>query len=265
MMKRIMTALLVVLLMSGVGYGAVSDDVYVRKDVYEVQMQSMNAKLDMILELIKEQREEMKAQREEHKAQMKELKDEMNGIREDVKVQVKELRDEMNGIREDVKVQVKELKDEMNGIREEVKVQVKELKDEMSGIREEMKAHVKESQEEHKAIRNDIAELTRVVSVLSARVDGLDARMGDMRSNLEGRMSDLHSTIEGRVGDLRNDIYLGLVILGIVVGLPAVQKALQKWEEKKAARNASQLPFTLDDVRRLIEENNAKLMGKLQA
>ncbi|MBQ2616738.1 MAG: hypothetical protein IJF90_07755, partial [Synergistaceae bacterium] len=83
--------------------------------------------------------------------------------------------------------------------------------------------------------------------------------------NLEGRMSDLHSTIEGRVGDLRNDIYLGLVILGIVVGLPVVQKALQKWEERKAARNASQLPFTLDDVRRLIEENNARMAGKAQA
>ena len=229
MMKRLMMTLMLMLLMSGIACGAVSDDVYVRKDVYEANMQGMNTKLDMILELIKEQREEMKAQREEHKAQMKELKDEMNGIREDVKVQVKE------------------------------------LKDEMSGIREELKAHVKESQEEHKAIRNDIAELTRVVSVLSARVDGLDARMGDTRSNLEGRMSDLQRAIDGRVGDLRNDIYLGLVVLGIVVGLPAVQKALQKWEEKKAARNASQLPFTLDDVRRLIEENNAKMMGKLQA
>ena len=228
-MKKITMAMLAVLLMSGVSYGAVSDDVYVRKDVYEVQMQGMNAKLDMILE------------------------------------QMKDLKNEMNGIREEMKVQVKELKDEMSGIREEMKTQVKELKDEMSGIREEMKAHVKESQEEHKAIRNDIAELTRVVSVLSARVDGLDARMGDTRSNLEGRMSDLQRTVDGRIGDLRNDIYLGLVILGIVVGLPVVQKALQKWEERKAARNASQLPFTLDDVRRLIEENNARMAGKAQA
>ena len=221
-MKKITTTILAVLLMSGVSYGAVSDDIYVRKDVYEAQMQGMNTKLDMILEEMRVQREEMK-------------------------------------------MQVKELREEMKAQREEHKAQMKELKDEMNGIREELKAHVKESQEEHKAIRNDIAELTRVVSVLSTRVDGLDARMGDTRSNLEGRMSDLQRAVDGRIGDLRNDIYLGLVILGIVVGLPAVQKALQKWEEKKAARNASQLPFTLDDVRRLIEENNAKMMGKLQA
>ena len=203
-MKKIAITLMMLLLVNGVSDGAVSDDVYVRKDVYEANMQGMNAKLDMILDLIKEQREE-------HKAQMKELKDEMNGIREDVK------------------------------------------------------AHVKESQEEHKAIRSDIAELTRVVSVLSTRVDGLGARIGDTRSNLEGRMSDLQRAVDGRIGDLRNDIYLGLVILGIVVGLPAVQKALQKWEERKAARNASQLPFTLDDVRRLIEENNARMAGRAQA
>ena len=89
--------------------------------------------------------------------------------------------------------------------------------------------------------------------------------MGDLKNSLEGQISNLHSTLEGRIGDLRNDIYLGLVILGIVVGLPAVQKALQKREERKAAREAFQMPFTLDDVRRLIEENNAKLAGKPQA
>ena len=191
-MKKITTMLLVLLLISGVSYGAVSDDVYVRRDVYEAHMQGMNAKLDMILEQQKELREEMK-----------------------------------------------------------------------------------ESREEHKAIRNEIAELTRVVSVQSARMDGVDARMGDMRSGIEGRIGDLQNTVEGRigdlqntvegrVGDLRNDIYLGLVILGIVVGLPAVQKALEKREERKAARRASQMPFTLDDVRRLIEENNVKVLGKPQ-
>ena len=42
------------------------------------------------------------------------------------------------------------------------------------------------------------------VSALSIRMDGLDARMGD----------------------LRNDIYLGLVILGMIITLPMVQKML---------------------------------------
>ena len=35
--------------------------------------------------------------------------------------------------------------------------------------------------EEQKAQRNDITELTKTVSVLSTRMDGLEARMGDLK------------------------------------------------------------------------------------
>ena len=173
-MKKITTTILAVLLMSGVSYGAVSDDIYVRKDVYEAQMQGMNTKLDMILE------------------------------------------------------------------------QMKDLKGEMKEMREEMKAHVKESQEEHKAIRNDIAELTRVVSVLSTRVDGVDKSMNNL---------------DKRIDDLRNGIYLWLVAIGLVIAVlawPKVQDKLPKWGKATPS-------ITLEDVKRLIEENNARMAGKLQA
>ena len=128
-------------------------------------------------------------------------------------------------------------------------VYMQNINEKLDRILEEQKAQREELKAQHK----DINELARVVSVLSTRMDGLEARMGDLRNGLEGR-----------IGDLRNDIYLGLVILGIVVGLPAVQKALQKREERKAMKHTLQMPFTLDDVRRLIEENNAKLQGKPQ-
>ena len=78
-------------------------------------------------------------------------------------------------------------------------------------------------QEELKAQRRDFHEIARVISVLATRVDGLEARIGGMRYN----------------------IYLGLLILGIVVGLPAVQKMPQN-------RASNQPSITLDDVRRLI-------------
>lgn len=87
----------------------------------------------------------------------------------------------------------------------------------------------REMQEELKAQRRDINEMARAISILSTRVDGLEARMGDMR----------------------NDIYLGLVILGIVIGLPAVQKVLQ-------SRASHQPSVTLEDVRRLIQEELSK-------
>ena len=66
-MKKIILSLLFVLSLCTCSYGAVSEDVYVRKDVWEVEMKNINLKLDGILAELKAQREELKAQREEIK------------------------------------------------------------------------------------------------------------------------------------------------------------------------------------------------------
>ena len=209
-------------------YGAVSDDIYVRKDVFEAYMQRVDDKLNMILGLIREQREEQKAQ-------ISELKDETKRVREEQKAQISELKDEIKGIREEQKAQVAELKNEINVVREEQKVQITEIKEEIKGIREEQKSQ-----------RKDIEDLTRGIAVMSERVD---RNFDTLSSRIDG--------LDSRLGDLRNDIYLGLVILGIIVGLPAVQKIFQSLAERKPS-------ITIEDVKRLIEENNMKLSGKTQ-
>lgn len=92
-------------------------------------------------------------------------------------------------------------------------------------------------------LRGDIKALSeridRNFDTLSARMNGLDKRMDDQQHYL----------------------YLMLVLLGIIVALPAGQKMLQWHEERKDARKAS---ITLEDVKRLIEENNARMTGKVQ-
>ena len=153
-MKKIITLTILLLMVSSKSFGAVSDDVYVRKDVFDVYMQSINAKLDMTLEQIKELREEMKAQ------------------------------------------------------------------------------------------RKDINDLMKAVSVMSGRIDGLDKRMDSLDKRIDGQ---------------QNYLYLVLVILGIIVALPTVQKMLQGREERKEARKSF---ITLEDVERLID---AKMAGKAQA
>ena len=59
MKKMIVMLSIVLLVLATECYGAVSDDVYVRKDVFEVYMQNINAKFDMIMEELKEQRKVM--------------------------------------------------------------------------------------------------------------------------------------------------------------------------------------------------------------
>ena len=91
-----------------------------------------------------------------------------------------------------------------------------------------------------------VGELTNAVSVMSERID---RNFETLSARIDG--------LDARMGDLRNDIYLGLVILGILVGVPSVQK----WYERlKATRPV----ITLEDVKRLIEENNAELMKTLK-
>ena len=58
-MKKIIILIMLLLMVSSESFGAVSDDVYVRKDVFDVHMQSINAKLDMMLEEMKAQRQDI--------------------------------------------------------------------------------------------------------------------------------------------------------------------------------------------------------------
>ena len=161
MIKKIISMLLLLMITSSACYGAVSDDVYLRKDVFDAKMEAMNAKLDMLLE------------------QMKNL------------------------------------------------------------------------QEEQKAMRKDLSELTTAVSVMSERIDQnfdtLSARIGGLDKRMDYQ---------------QNYLYLLLVILGIIVALPTVQKMLHGREDRKNSRKES---ITLEDVMRLIEQNNARMAGKIQA
>ncbi|MBQ4401661.1 MAG: hypothetical protein II832_05805, partial [Synergistaceae bacterium] len=94
-MKKVCISLLVLLVLGSDCYGAVSEDIYVRKDVFEANMQGINTKLDILLE-------QMKAQREEHNVQMKELREEMKELRTEMKTQREEHNSQIEALRHDI-------------------------------------------------------------------------------------------------------------------------------------------------------------------
>ena len=103
--------------------------------------------------------------------------------------------------------------------------------------------------------------------VFDAKMEALFNRLHAEIMEVRGDIKALSGRIDGldkRIDDLRNGMYLWLVVIGTILTLPSVQKMFEKWSEKKAKKDVPQMPFTLDDVRRLIEENNAKILGKLQ-
>ena len=86
---------------------------------------------------------------------------------------------------------------------------------------------------------------------LSSRIDGLDKRI----EGLDKRIDGLDKRIDGldkRIDGTNTFLYYLMILLGTLLILPFVNK----WfEDRKASKNF----ITLDEVRRLIEENNAKL------
>lgn len=179
-MKKFILTLTIILIFTASAFAASSDDIYVRKDVFDVHLQNINSKLELILTELQAQKNEMKS------------------------------------------------------------------------------------------MRNDINELSKNVSVLSERIDRnfdtLSERIEGINSSLSNRIEGVNASLsaridglDNRVSDLRNDIYFGLVILGIIVGLPNIQKLFQ-WREANR-REAHKPAFTLEDVERLID---TKLSSKSQ-
>ncbi len=95
-------------------------------------------------------------------------------------------------------------------------------------------------------IKTEISEIRGDIKALSERVDGVNI-------NLSNRIDDL----DKRIDDLRNGFYLAMVVFGILLGLPAFNKFYADLKEKKEKIREPQL--TIDDVKRLIEENNIML------
>ena len=96
---------------------------------------------------------------------------------------------------------------------------------------------------------------------INGRIDALSVELrGDIKSlseRVDGNFMALSNRIDGldkRVDDLRNNIYLWTTILGLIVLLPFIKQ----WYEKREEREKSVPSFTLEDVKRLIEENNVR-------
>ena len=103
----------------------------------------------------------------------------------------------------------------------------------------------------------EIGELKGDMKALSERIDGnfttLSERIDGNFATLSGRIDSL----DKRMDDLRNGIYLWLVAITLIVSWPKARDVLKNWIKPAPS-------ITLEDVMRLIEENNAKLLSQLQ-
>ena len=203
-------------------YGAVSDDVYVRKDVFEVYMQNINSKFDIIMEELKEQRKTMN-----------EISDKLTVLSGRI--------DSVNA----------SLSERISGVNASLSERIDGLNASLSERIDGLNASLSER------IDGLNASLSGRIDGLDKRIDGVNASLSGRIDGLDKRIDEVNASLSGRIDDLRNGIYLWLVAIGLIVSWPKAKEVAQKWGRVTPS-------ITLDDVRRLIEENNAKLAGKPQ-
>ncbi len=201
-MKRFMITVMILLVMCAVSYGAETADseVYVRKEVFNAYMDSINSKFDTIMREMKQMREE--------------------------------------------------------------------TREEIRGIKDELKVH----SEEIKSLRQDFNKIASALGVLSERVDGnyatlsqkidsnyatlsqkIDSNYATLSQKIDGNHLSLSKRMEGleaRIGDAQHYIYVVIVLLGIIMAFPTVQKFMEWRDSRKPS-------ITLEDVKRLIEESKS--------
>ena len=101
-----------------------------------------------------------------------------------------------------------------------------------------------------------MAEIRGDIKELSARIDG-------RIDSLEKEVKSVETNLNKRVDDLHNFFYLIIVLLGLVIAMPFMQKSHNESEVKK--EKTVQI-LTVDDVKKLINEaimsNNLSLQGK---
>lgn len=103
-------------------------------------------------------------------------------------------------------------------------------------------------------LKQDINELTKAVAVLSERND----------RNFETLSARIDGT-NTRIDDLRNGIYLWLVIITAFISFIGVVVAWPKAKEFLQSRKSNKHDFTLDDVEKLVNRLiDAKLKAKSQ-
>lgn len=84
-------------------------------------------------------------------------------------------------------------------------------------------------------------------------------RTNDIEANMLNRISDSITYTSNRIDDLKTMVYWGFSIIGLLVAFAIFAPSLGEF-----LRTLRRPSLTLEDVKRLIEENNLKMSKRLQ-
>ena len=108
-------------------------------------------------------------------------------------------------------------------------------------------------------IDSNLMDITKTLATLSERLEGTKAELSEKIDGVDKKLSARIDGLEARMADFHNYFYWIIVLLGIILVLPMVQKFFQ-WREGR--KETSKQSLTLEDVekifKRLMEEQLKK-------
>ena len=227
-MRKILSAMILILIFSSVSYAAVSEDIYVRKDVFDAEMRNINTKLDNILEELKSQRRELN----EVKQGQIELTKTVAVLSERVDRNFETLSSRMDAME-------KATSEKFEAIEKSFSAKISSIE---KNFLEKISSLEKSFTEKISSVEKSFSEkISSVEKNFSGRID-----------DLQHTMAVQYRSLDDRIDDLRNGLYLWLVVIGLILGYEPAKKFFQHLQERKAKQSAPSI--TIEDVKRLIAE-----------
>ncbi len=104
-MKKIFAMLILILLMSSVTYGAETEDIYVRKDVFEARMDRMEALIEKAIMEMKAENEKFRSEmRSENEKFRNEIRGEISVFKDEIGTKLQNVLDEINNLKTEIRV-----------------------------------------------------------------------------------------------------------------------------------------------------------------
>ena len=227
-MRKVLSAMILILIFSSVSYASVSEDIYVRKDVFNAEMRNINTKLDNILEELKSQRRELN----EVKQGQIELTKTVAVLSERVDRNFETLSSRMDAME-------KATSEKFEAIEKSFSAKISSIE---KNFLEKISSLEKSFTEKISSVEKSFSEkISSVEKNFSGRID-----------DLQHTMAVQYRSLDDRIDDLRNGLYLWLVVIGLILGYEPAKKFFQHLQERKAKQSAPSI--TIEDVKRLIAE-----------
>lgn len=227
-MRKILSAMILILIFSSVSYAAVSEDIYVRKDVFDAEMRNINTKLDNILEELKSQRRELN----------------------EVKQGQIELTKTVAVLSERVDRNFETLSSRMDSMEKATSEKFEAIEKSFS---EKISSIEKNFLEKISSLEKSFTEkISSVEKSFSEKISSVEKNFSGRIDDLQHTMAVQYRSLDDRIDDLRNGLYLWLVVIGLILGYEPAKKFFQHLQERKAKQSAPSI--TIEDVKRLIAE-----------